>query len=267
MTGRSIVERIAGRLRRALDFTPRPSAPTVRIVRFRGVRFLVWVNEDIGWRIILQGTYEPFVLDALLKHIQPDDVCADIGANIGIFTVLLARQAHRGHVHAFEPLEHNASMLRINAEVNGVNNYTLHSQVVSDTNGVIEFAIAEDGAYSSIRHTGRKPLMRTGLVEATRLDTFVASLDRPIDVVKIDVEGAELLVLRGAGDVLRSDHAPRVILAEACAENSRAYGYAPGDLIEFMRECSYVAQTIPHPRGLFQRGTADADEEILFLKS
>jgi FkbM family methyltransferase len=266
MNSSLFVERLQAKIRRNLNPRRQPRSPTLRVVSYRGAKFLVWANEDVGWRLISERSYEPAELEVLRQRVRPDDVCIDVGANIGIFTVLLARWAGNGHVHAFEPMEHSASILRLNIELNHVSNTTIHTCILSDCDGDVPFAVAEDGAYSSIRDTARKSQQETVMVQSHRLDTFIATLERPPDVVKIDVEGAELLVLRGAAETLRNElRRPRLILAEAHEPNSRSYGYAPSDLVEFMRSVSYQARALLPDGRLADWPRAGALADILFV--
>jgi FkbM family methyltransferase len=259
------IERLRGKIRRHLNRRKRPSSPTLQVVTYRGARFLVWVHEDVGWRLTTEKTYEPAELEILRQHVHPGDVCFDIGANIGIFTVLLARWAHDGHVHAFEPIEHSASVLRINLELNGIANATLHTSVLSDREGDVTFAVAKDGAYSSLRHTGRKSQKEVRTVASTRIDTFIASIGRSPDVMKIDVEGAELPVLQGAAGLLRSEQRPRAVLAEAHEPTCRPYGYTPADLVAFMKGVGYQAQAILPDGHVAEWPRPGALADILFV--
>ncbi|HET8772655.1 MAG TPA: FkbM family methyltransferase [Thermoanaerobaculia bacterium] len=260
------LERLRARIRRQLFPRGQPASPTLEVVSYRGARFLVWSHEDVGWRLVRDRSFEPAELEALRQRIRPDDICVDIGANIGIFTVLMARWAPQGHVHAFEPMEHSASVLRLNLELNAIANATLYTEVLSDQVGEVSFAVAEDGAYSSLRHTARKAQQQTVVVRSNRLDSFILALESPPDVLKIDVEGAELLVLRGAAETLRDERRrPRMILAEAHESNSRAYGYTPADLVGFMRAAGYLVQAILPDGQLTDWPAPAALPDILFV--
>jgi FkbM family methyltransferase len=238
-------ERAFAKIRRYLLRGLRPPLATLRTVKYNSSEFLVWAHEDVGWRLLSERSYEPVEIASLARLVKPEDICVDVGANIGLFTVFLSRWASAGHVHAFEPLEHNASVLRLNLELNNRSNVTVHTEILSDTDGLITFSIAEDAAYSSMVHTGRKALRDTVEVTSRTLDAFRATLGTQINVIKIDVEGAELLVLKG-GDAMLQDPAvrPRAIMAEVYEPNSRNYGYSPSDLVEYLRGRGYHANAL-----------------------
>lgn len=115
------------------------------------------------------------------------------------------------------------------------------------------------GPRSGPAHSCRKS-GRIRAVRSQRLDSFSASIERAPDVLKIDVEGAEMLVLRGANALLTSARAPRVILAEACEDKSRVFGSTPADLVAFIRRANYVAHAIHPRRGLVPWPAAGAVE-------
>jgi len=244
----------------------RPNEPEIRMVDYRGSRFAVLANEDVGWRLVSQKEFESAEVDALLPLVEPDDMCVDVGANVGIYTVLLAKRAAAGHVAAFEPVPLNRDLLRLNLTLNGIENASVAGTPLSEREGEVEFTVSADGAFSSLRSTGRKPDARKLRLEASTLDRAFAAGGRRVAILKIDVEGAELLVLRGGEEILkRPDLRPRAVMVELNATNQRAFGYTPADVVDFLRRRGYEPHSItpdgvrggwPHP---------DATEDALFL--
>lgn len=228
----------------------RPQGRTIRQVRYRGMTLVVLANESVGWRIIGAREYEDWELDSLAALIRPDDLCIDVGANVGVYTVFMAKHATAGSVIAFEPVPLNRDLLTLNVRLNEVTNTEIRDSVVSDVAGPVRFSISADGAYSSMRSTGRKPTVQEMTIQGTTLDDECLDSGRHIGVVKVDVEGAELLVLRGAQRLLSSpDMRPRVLLIELDAVNERVYGTSPADIISYLSEFGYRAHSIT-PRGI-----------------
>lgn len=144
------------------------------------------------------GFYQRDLAALLHGRLPPDAVVADVGAHIGVVTVLLAGLCPKGHVYAFEPVAENHAHLTANIAANHLENVTAQRLAVFDTDG--EVSLEYDAVYPGGSHVGRAG----ATVPSVRLDTWAgrAGLDR-LDLVKLDVEGVELAVLDGAADTLR----------------------------------------------------------------
>ena len=174
----------------------------------------------------LSGTYEPEVLRAIDACLRRGWICYDLGASIGILTLLMARKA--GKVYAFEPAPHAAAEMRRQVAANGFVNVTIVPFPVSDRERDVSFALTDAAYGSAIRETPSQwPTLN---LRATTLDAFASGHDFP-DFIKIDVEGEEGRVLEGARTVLacrrtviccelHSDEAAAKVLAIL-----REYGY------------------------------------------
>ncbi len=135
------------------------------------------------------------------RTVVPDATVLDVGANIGLSTILLARAARR--VIAFEPSPANAAYLRRNLARNGIGNVEVIACAASAANGVLRFHEAQFGAGSHVVSAGDLSAGAPSIeVRATTID----ALDLPaITFVKMDVEGHEPEVLAGARRLLARD--------------------------------------------------------------
>lgn len=149
------------------------------------------------------GQYEPQVMQVLHRLVQPTDVCVDIGANIGVLTLALARFAPQGQVFAFEPGHASFAYLETNIANADATNVSAASMGVYDRTGTLPLQV-------SASHPGGSYISQTEVHEAasesipvTRLDDWVEAnaIDR-LDVMKLDIEGAELRVIDGARQTL-----------------------------------------------------------------
>ena len=213
----------------------------------RGAKMLVLANEDVGRRILLLRQYEPRDADLLARLIRPDDRCFDIGGNTGYYTMLMARAASKGEVHAFEPVPLNWHMLCSGVLLNKFTHVTVNKCAVGTSDGEMSFSEATDGAYSSLVPVGRKAERAQHTVSVRSLDSYLEEHAIPrIDVMKVDVEGAEPMVLEGAVGLLSDSHKrPRAIMMELHDTNLAAYGTTVFAMIAKLKALGYGAYVAP----------------------
>lgn len=241
----------------------RPRCKFIRQIRYRDLNLAVLANEDVGWHLIRIKRYEEYELDFVQSFVKSDDVCVDVGANIGIYSVFMGKIAYNGEIIAFEPISLNQKILALNLNLNELNNVDLRNCVVADKKGPVSFSVSVDSAYSSILSTSRKQDKHTISAQASTLDEELKNIKKPIGLIKIDVEGAELLVLKGASNLFSDlKRRPRGLLVELEKENTVAYGYQPNDVIDYMGQFDYHAFSLT-PQGLIpgwphDRGTENA---------
>jgi FkbM family methyltransferase len=189
----------------------------------------------MGDREIALGTYEGPVQQALMRSVTPGAVVYDIGANIGFFTMLSARLAGPGgQVYAFEPVARNAAAIGRSARLNGFGTVTVFDCAVGAAGGMAELNTARHIGGAMLASVGAPP-DRSGSVEVEVVvidDLLRDGRLRPPTLVKIDVEGAELDVLRGMTATL-STHAPVLIveLDDATRTGLRVKSEALADLL------------------------------------
>jgi FkbM family methyltransferase len=190
------------------------------------------VGDSTLLRIVSRVEKDPE--DAMLAHLQPGDVVWDVGANIGWFSLLAARAVgDAGMVTAFEPSVTNASWLERNGVRNGLQ-VTVVCAAVSDTSGWARF----DGSTSLGGHlssSGRS------VVPTVSLDEWAAEHGSPA-FVKIDVEGAEVAVLKGAKRLLAGDRP--VILCEAHGTQN--------EIASILRDSGYDVRAVELPNALVE---------------
>ncbi|MEP6660956.1 MAG: FkbM family methyltransferase [Acidimicrobiales bacterium] len=196
-------------------------------------------RDDFGVIGALQrtgGHYEPHVLTALGRALRPDSVCLDIGANIGVVTVFLARHCPAGSVHAFEPSATTFSYLATNVAANRLTNVITHQLGVYDRTTTLHLSVHPT-------HPGGAFVSETDIREGTGETISVVALDEwlpavgidRVDVVKIDVEGAELRALRGAENLLRR-HRPVLIVECNPLPLRRFQNATAADMIDLLHE-------------------------------
>ena len=190
-----------------------------------------------GALIYYQGCSEPELTAFLQRVLKPGMVFFDVGAHIGEYVILGATLvAPDGEVHAFEPDGRNFSLLQKNVEMNGLLNVFLNPVAVYNKETTLNLVQTREPSTS---HLKSDVLAESGLlqtVKAITLDHYIekSRIDN-VNVLKIDVEGAELYVLQGARSLLEKPHgqAP-IIIFEYSEANCRRFGYHPGEIINLL---------------------------------
>lgn len=198
----------------------------------------------IGPHLSRRGDYEPEVLAVLRRHLAPGDTFVDVGASFGYFSTRLGRHVGpHGTVIAFEPGPQNQSLLLLNLSSNGVG-AEVHQMALGDTPGV--FAYSRSGANGVVSTFGGDPreLVNHDLVPASTLDRELAG--RSIDAIKIDVEGAEGLVIFGGRSTLGAG-APTVVFEFSPPALEAVSKMSGGDVLGLLAELGYSIDVIEGP--------------------
>jgi FkbM family methyltransferase len=201
------------------------------------------------WGVYLEEVHLPQVLRKLLK---PSSCAVDVGAHIGSFTSQLLRVSPQGKHIAIEASPSKGAWLKGRFQ-----NVEVHSVAVSDAEGTAMFQ--EDTClpgFSRLSNQSTSDHSVSYAVKTCRLDSVVNG--RNVDLIKIDVEGLELCVLRGATDTIAKCRPP--ILFECGPEPAlHSQGISRRELFDFLtRELNYSIST--YPDFIFDKGGMEFDE-------
>ena len=156
----------------------------------------------VGGSLQLLGEYSPVESRFLQLLLGEDDVAVDVGANVGALTIPMAHVAKK--VYAFEPQSEIFKMLEKNVQSNGLGEKVVLVQAAcGEKEGKASMALRQEGNW------GSATVVEGDEVDVVRLDS---AIDEKVDLLKIDVEGFEVEVLRGAVGLLHDDI---VVIAEA----------------------------------------------------
>jgi FkbM family methyltransferase len=174
-----------------------------------GMRMELDLRDPISKAIYLYGCYEYPVTRLIEALIAPGMIFFDIGANAGFFSLLASARCRQ--VCAFEPLPSNLRRVRQNIEINRLKNVVVIENAVGDRGGSATLYVPE-GDNSGLASLNPRPNARKIAVPVITLDHFVGDqgLER-VDVMKIDIEGAEVLAFEGGRKLLSRPDAPDVI--------------------------------------------------------
>lgn len=198
-------------------------------------------NDNLGGPL-LSGTFETHELAFVGRFLQPGMIVLDVGAHHGLYTLLASKLVgSRGKVVAFEPSPRERRALRLHLMLNLCRNVTIQGLALGNENADANLFVVEG------RQTGCNSLRPPDVfgatspirVRVTRLDHWLDSQKiAQVDFIKLDVEGAELDVLRGAQRLL--DRRPRpVILAEVQDVRTQPWGYRATEIIQYLSRKAY----------------------------
>jgi len=197
------------RERRAIweHFNRRGYAGPLTVDWLDGIRLTLYLGNDLSRQIFCLGRYEPNEFAWLSRLLQPGMGFVDVGANEGVYTLFAAsRLGSAGQVWSFEPSPREFARLSANCAQNRLEHVRLFRSALSEDSGTSSLAIV-DGAHAGqnlLEQPTDLPVLRRELVPVERFDDVAKreNLQR-LDVLKIDVEGEEYRVLRGAEQSIR----------------------------------------------------------------
>ncbi len=215
--------------------------------------FIVGVPGD-EWRMAayhaFRGVLEPGVTKHFRRIVQPGMIVVDVGANIGMYTLVAARiLGGQGKVYSFEPTPRTYKLLKDNVQVNGfleAGTVNLREAAVTDRCGTAQLAIyAADCGHNTLFSDGQSD----GQVEVSTvaLDEILA-LEARIDIVKIDAEGAEPFILRGMRRIIERSPGIRILLEFAPIHLQRA-GVDPGGFLDELNSLGFAVHRIDDQTG------------------
>jgi FkbM family methyltransferase len=244
-----IVESLHRRTRDTFTDLMRQGGRRFRSVEVAGVRMIMDVTDFTCHRLYFHGElYEPLTVRCVVDALRPGATFVDVGANHGYFTVLAARLVGpSGRVIAFEPNPPVFAQLREHLTRNSLTNVTPEPLALSDTAGSLTFfvstcptnsglssSVPQDGAFER----GGLDSNRTIQVSATTFDDWSRTHDvGRIDLMKIDVEGAEPSVLRGMAQTL-AEAPPDGIICEVRP------GSDAGEIADMLTRHGYGARVL-----------------------
>lgn len=201
------------------------------------------------WKLdMMFGQYEKETVTLLKNILQPGMLVVDIGAHIGYFSRIMSNLVGpNGLVYALEPSPENFKLLKKNTKK--TKNVKIFQLAAADKRGSVDFyQSAKTGCHSLISADFR-PMKIT--VASTDLDGFLEQQNiRKIDLIKMDIEGGELLALEGMRKILFSSPSPALIL-EFNPECLKLAGYDPLILLKKIEETGFSIWGIT-PKGLLE---------------
>ncbi len=214
-------------LRLPLNLIPPGTIMPILQGRLRGKKWIVWSSDHGYWL----GSYENKKRIVFEEMINNGAVVFDLGAHVGFYSLLASiLVGPKGMVYSFEPVPKNIYYLKRHLQLNNIRNVTVVEAAVSDTHGSSKFFLDESNRI--YRSRGRISSNGNLIVKTVSLDQLYKQGNIPIpNYIKIDVEGAEMLVFLGARKILSNFH-PTIFLAThgeliryQCCDFLKSIGY------------------------------------------
>jgi len=205
-----------------------------------GLKLQLYPGDETSKILYCNGNYEPLLINWVQQEIKPFMVVIDAGANMGLYSLVISRLVgDLGRVYAFEPSDRDYGRLVRNIKLNRIRNVIPYRWALFDSDTTLELLIAEDN------HTGhntigkqfgakevrlkRKERIKTMTVDGLNLNS--------LDFMKIDVEGAELHVLKGAIETIQRRHP--TILIEVTDGTLKGLGNTGKQVCDWLRQEGY----------------------------
>lgn len=216
----------------------------IRSKEFNGI-FELDIRSDLFRRIALDGKYESDLIKIINKYIDPRKDAIDVGANIGLFTILFSKLLNeKSKVLSIEPTKNAFELLKRNIEINECKDkiITYNGAITDISFGKVQLDTIEGKEeYSSL---GKISQNYIGLdkvtqveVDSTNIDSLVEKLNIHPGFLKIDTEGAEFLVLKGAQKTIKKFRP--IILSELCDPFLKELNHTAKDVIDLLISYNY----------------------------
>lgn len=213
------------------------------------------------------GFYESEVSDMMVRMLEPTDTFIDCGAHIGWFTIIGAELCNR--VYSFEAEKGNYECLLGNINLNGLKNVKAFNNAVGDECKEVDLYVNldNDGGHALwdvANHPFNKKTKEKKTLQKVEMVTLDSCIDEPVKLIKIDTEGCELMVVKGAENLIKK-YSPMIILEM----NDSAFiemGYTKKELIEYLEQLGYEGFDLK-TGGLMENMSKKYAENAVFVRT
>lgn len=233
---------------------------SVREVSLFGARMFVYIDQHTGRKILL-SKFEREETSFLGEFVQKDFVCLDIGSNVGYFSVLFASKGAK--VHAFDPVRENFALLSLTCALNPNLDIEIRNCAIGDKIGSIDFYIPEQTSLARIQSNSKAKGEDKRTVELITID----QLDLPrVDVVKIDVEGAEEKVIKGMLNTLERCK-PQLLMVELVEDHLMEFSSNIRAVFDLLASKGMVPMVVNNGRLVPYEGGGAVNDNFFFVQS
>lgn len=217
--------------------------------RTDGIKIACNINDKrfAPIEILNFDAYEPVESNMIMELVSPDATVFDIGANIGWYSMSIARRYPNTKIFAFEPIPSTFKSLQRNIDLNQLSNLKAYNFGFSNVDGELKFYYCEGMSVnaSSANLSGGDDFEEI-TASVKRLDDFTKTDRIAVDFLKCDVEGAELLVFQGGINFL--EQFKPIVFSEMLRKWSAKFDYHPNDIISLFSSLGYKCFTVQGDR-------------------
>jgi FkbM family methyltransferase len=197
------------------------------------------INNPIEeFRLRDWGGEKKYVL-SMISSLNESDVFLDVGSSVGLISVIASKKLKSGNVISIEPDPENRLRLEMNYSLNKLKNYNIFQIAAGEKRDKLTLYTAGSNGYSpSLKKVNG--IDRTIIVEVNSIDNLISENKIPIpDIVKIDIEGAEFLALKGMSNLMSSLKRPRIIFVELHPEFLPEFNTNTEEILNYMKKFKY----------------------------
>jgi FkbM family methyltransferase len=220
--------------------------PDPVVVEINGVEAKFWIDNPSDWYRIARGGFEDGFAQELLSTIVPEDVFLDIGSAQGLYSITAATAG--AEVYAVDPDPISVRSLKKNKAVNEGIEERLHilEVAVGDQPGTLEFNTDPRGIHAASLKRVNRELSQPVVVPVTTVDILIGQGMHVPTIVKIDVEGAEALVLKGMSELLTSSQRPSHLFVEFHEHFLPQFGSSLSEVQAYIARLGYIPANKMH---------------------
>lgn len=215
------------------------SAGTIRQIERGGLRFKLDISKTVDH--IKYFGFEDRGFTGFLSRLAPQDTVVDVGANVGLTVLEIAKRVNQGRVVGFEPSRSNYARLTEHLRLNGCANVTTVNMGVGPKRDTVKLydIVASNPGMKRILSEGAAEGAPSEVIEIDRLDTQLSVADvQRVNAMKIDVEGFELHVLQSCESVLKRDRP--LLFIELDDRNLRGQSQSASELVMYLVGLGYA---------------------------
>lgn len=217
-----------------------------------GIPLYIYNSQHFS-RVYYLEPFEPYTVRLFKKAIRPGATVLDIGANIGSFSLIAARQAGpQGKVYAFEPGPDNFEILNRNIRLNQYTNIVAIPKAVGDKSQAVTFSLADCPGVHSLFPPPHVTTLSTIVVECITVDAFLNG--ESVDVIKMDIEGSEPYALEGMKQTVARSRSLTLFVEMNPASLSQA-GVEPEALLAKLEGLGFDVKVIDEDSGSLRTAT------------
>ncbi len=202
----------------------------------KGIKCICYPDSSYAGMVVYTKLPEFYEMQYVKKHLRQNSIFVDIGANIGVYTLLASSKISEGRIFAIEPASIPFGRLCENIKLNGIGNrVSLLNIIMSDKVGKEKFIEHETSELSHINPSSKGGILK----ESTSLDELLSkNRIKKVDILKVDVEGGEGRVFDGALDHLKRKDIKRIVVE--LNKNNVLYGTNHGQIGKLLQAHGYT---------------------------